>query len=107
MGANVQWGIFSKSIPGRVGYQCSDFWQLLIKENKVIDPNYILNGDNKLKYKRRRMDDSVIDNQFRKFAFTIKDDISGTLPSGWMHPNRPDNVDDIAAETTKKWVIDQ
>jgi len=38
-GENIQWGIFSKSIPGRVGYQCRNFWLSLTREYKAIDPN--------------------------------------------------------------------
>lgn len=27
VGVNGQWGIFSMAIPGRVGYQCSNFYR--------------------------------------------------------------------------------
>ena len=27
LGANVEWGLFAKHIPGRVGYQCSDYYR--------------------------------------------------------------------------------
>jgi len=36
IGVDGKWGIFSKAIPGRVGYQCSNFYRHLI-ENKEIE----------------------------------------------------------------------
>lgn len=50
LGANGQWGIFSMTIPGRVGYQCSNFYRLLIKNKEVIDPNYIIDAKGKIHY---------------------------------------------------------
>eukprot|EP00487_Bulimina_marginata_P000719 TRINITY_DN11437_c0_g1_i1.p1 TRINITY_DN11437_c0_g1~~TRINITY_DN11437_c0_g1_i1.p1 ORF type:complete len:101 (-),score=4.74 TRINITY_DN11437_c0_g1_i1:87-389(-) len=41
-GVNDQWGIFSKSIPGRVGYQCSNYWRGLVKDGDVTDPTIIM-----------------------------------------------------------------
>ncbi|KAF0974775.1 hypothetical protein FDP41_006249 [Naegleria fowleri] len=32
---NFQWGIFSKRIPGRVGYQCSNFYRTLLKSGEI------------------------------------------------------------------------
>eukprot|EP01089_Gocevia_fonbrunei_P018306 TRINITY_DN6153_c0_g1_i2.p1 TRINITY_DN6153_c0_g1~~TRINITY_DN6153_c0_g1_i2.p1 ORF type:complete len:363 (-),score=62.65 TRINITY_DN6153_c0_g1_i2:161-1249(-) len=34
-----QWGIFSKKIPGRVGYQCAAFYRTLVKAGKSKDPH--------------------------------------------------------------------
>ncbi|CAI2184901.1 837_t:CDS:10 [Funneliformis geosporum] len=47
IGADGQWGIFSMSIPGRVGYQCSNFYRLLIETGRVKDPNYVLDEKGK------------------------------------------------------------
>jgi len=44
------WGLFSISIPGRVGYQCSNFYRKLIQDGEIHDPNYIIE-DGKLKFK--------------------------------------------------------
>lgn len=44
-----QWGIFSMAIPGRVGYQCANFYRNLVLEGKIIDPRYQVD-DGKLKY---------------------------------------------------------
>jgi hypothetical protein len=44
VGADGQWGIFSMTIPGRVGYQCSNFYRHLLKSKQIIDPNYIIDG---------------------------------------------------------------
>jgi hypothetical protein len=50
MGANGQWGVFSMVIPGRVGYQCSNYYRQLIETNKIKDPNYVLDEKGKAHY---------------------------------------------------------
>ncbi|KAI9473502.1 MAG: hypothetical protein EXX96DRAFT_488624 [Benjaminiella poitrasii] len=50
LGANGQWGLFSMTIPGRVGYQCSNYYRLLIETKQIIDPNYILDEQGKAHY---------------------------------------------------------
>jgi hypothetical protein len=50
LGVNGQWGIFSKVIPGRVGYQCSNFYRHLIETNEISDPNYTLDEKGKAHY---------------------------------------------------------
>lgn len=36
------------NIPGRVGYQCSNFYRQLIKEGEIRDDNYRVNKEGKL-----------------------------------------------------------
>ena len=87
-GVNDQWGIFSKSIPGRVGYQCSNYWRGLVKEGDVIDPNYYYDGK-KLHFKRHTKQFSI-KLEYRKYAITIKRDISGIWkPLPKKHPLHP------------------
>ncbi|GAB5586588.1 hypothetical protein Unana1_01488 [Umbelopsis nana] len=50
VGANGQWGIFSMAVPGRVGYQCSNFYRLLVETKQIIDPNYVLDEKGKAHY---------------------------------------------------------
>ncbi|CAO3643538.1 unnamed protein product [Cunninghamella echinulata] len=50
VGANSQWGIFSMAIPGRVGYQCSNFYRLLIASGEIHDDNYVLDEKGKARY---------------------------------------------------------
>ncbi|KAK3816036.1 MAG: hypothetical protein J3Q66DRAFT_401235 [Benniella sp.] len=50
IGANGQWGIFSMTIPGRVGYQCSNYYRLLVETNTITDPNYVLDEKGKAHY---------------------------------------------------------
>ncbi|RHZ67009.1 hypothetical protein Glove_303g36 [Diversispora epigaea] len=50
IGSDGQWGIFSMTIPGRVGYQCSNFYRLLIETGRVKDPNYVLDEKGKAHY---------------------------------------------------------
>jgi hypothetical protein len=44
---NGQWGVFSQAIPGRVGYQCSNFYRQLIESGQIKDPNYIVDEKGK------------------------------------------------------------
>ncbi|KAJ3020121.1 hypothetical protein HKX48_001314 [Thoreauomyces humboldtii] len=50
MGADGQWGIFSMAIPGRVGYQCSNFYRALLKSGEVLDENYTTDEKGELRY---------------------------------------------------------
>ncbi|KAJ3280161.1 hypothetical protein HK104_000865 [Borealophlyctis nickersoniae] len=50
MGADGQWGIFSMAIPGRVGYQCSNFYRHLLKTGEIKDPNYLIDEKGNLSY---------------------------------------------------------
>jgi hypothetical protein len=45
-----KWGLFSEAIPGRVGYQCSNFYRLLIMHGEVEDPRYQFDENGKLRY---------------------------------------------------------
>jgi len=88
IGANDQWGIFSKKIPGRVGYQCSNYWRGLVKDGDVLDPNYHYDGK-KLHFKRNTKA-FRISEEYRKFAITIVKDYSKVwtdLPA--KHPKHP------------------
>ncbi|KAJ3161465.1 hypothetical protein HDU86_007247 [Geranomyces michiganensis] len=49
-GADGQWGIFSMAIPGRVGYQCSNFYRGLLKSKQIVDDNYTLDDKGELRY---------------------------------------------------------
>lgn len=40
MGVSGQWGIFSMAIPGRVGYQCANFYRQLLENNEIEDTRY-------------------------------------------------------------------
>ncbi|KAI8814726.1 hypothetical protein BJ742DRAFT_765944 [Cladochytrium replicatum] len=52
VGADGQWGVFSMTIPGRVGYQCSNFYRGLLKRGQITDPNYFLDDQGVLYYKK-------------------------------------------------------
>lgn len=38
-------------IPGRVGYQCSNYYRQLIREGVIIDDNYYIDEKDKLSFK--------------------------------------------------------
>jgi len=54
VGCDGKWGIFSMKIPGRVGYQCSNFYRHLIERKEISDPNYILDQKGKACYLKGR-----------------------------------------------------
>jgi hypothetical protein len=49
---NQKWGVFSMVIPGRVGYQCSNFYRQLVLNGDIKDPAYSVGADGKLKFNR-------------------------------------------------------
>lgn len=63
VGANGQWGIFAMKIPGRVGYQCSNFYRLLVETGEINDPNYVLDEKGKAHY---LFDKKTADGQVEK-----------------------------------------
>ncbi|KAG0164971.1 hypothetical protein DFQ30_009145 [Apophysomyces sp. BC1015] len=44
----ASWGLFSKGIPHRVGYQCMNYYRKLVSDNKIRDESYAM-VDGKLK----------------------------------------------------------
>merc|ERR1719295_502607 len=54
VGVNTHWGTFSKSIKGRVGYQCSNYWRQMMKDGWVKDPNYWIRSDGSFAFKRAK-----------------------------------------------------
>jgi hypothetical protein len=47
------WGLFSRGIPGRVGYQCSTFYRSLIESGELTDSRYIRCDDGRLHHASR------------------------------------------------------
>jgi hypothetical protein len=45
------WGLFAVPMRGRLGYQCSNFYRLLVKDHKVEDDRYEVLPDGKLRFK--------------------------------------------------------
>ena len=60
--ANYEWGTFSISIPGRVGYQCSNYYRSLVKNGVVQDENYMLDdkGELRFNFKNKGFDRTTI-----------------------------------------------
>ncbi|KAI9307857.1 hypothetical protein BJ944DRAFT_148032, partial [Cunninghamella echinulata] len=66
LGANGQWGIFAMEIPGRVGYQCSNFYRLLVQTGEINDPNYVLDDKGKAHYLfDKKSADGTVEKTFR------------------------------------------
>lgn len=49
MGECGQWGIFSMAIPGRVGYQCANFYRQLVANKEIEGNRYLLDENGKYK----------------------------------------------------------
>jgi hypothetical protein len=60
---NTKWGLFSIHIPGRVGYQCSNFYRQLLRSGRIKDPNYVLDatGRPRFLFKNKHGDKGVRD----------------------------------------------
>merc|ERR1712129_290804 len=67
LGVNNEWGVFSKVIPGRVGYVCSNKWTQLQKDGDVKDLNRYKNA--KGEYKMHKNPPNMkISPEFKKYA---------------------------------------
>jgi len=89
LGVNDKWGLFSKAIPGRVGYVCSNRWTKLMKDGAVKDLNRYKNAEGKWKFHRNTKTNRISD-EFRKYAFTVVKDPSGTFKHcPQRHPKHP------------------
>ncbi|KAL6049119.1 Histone-lysine N-methyltransferase, variant 2 [Balamuthia mandrillaris] len=45
-----QWGLFSRSIPGRVGYQCSNYYRLLVQRGELQSSSYVKDDEGQIHY---------------------------------------------------------
>lgn len=94
VGANGQWGIFSTAIPGRVGYQCSNFYRLLIETRQIHDPNYVLDEKGKAHFLfDKKSSDGRVEKTFRthsphKFASLSLNSSSGSEEGEMLPPKR-------------------
>ncbi|KAJ2746406.1 hypothetical protein GGI20_001402 [Coemansia sp. BCRC 34301] len=69
IGANGQWGIFSMTISGRVGYQCSNYYRYLVENRLINDPNYVLDEKGKAHFlftTKKKNPDGTAMRVFRK-----------------------------------------
>jgi len=53
------WGMFSLAIPGRVGYQCSNFYRKLVESGEIYDSAYVKGEGGKLHHISRIHDGKV------------------------------------------------
>ena len=65
------------NIPGRVGYQCSNFYRQLIKEGEIKDENYSFDKDGKLvfKFRDRRGHSTLVKQNTRRRLYSDDEDI--------------------------------
>jgi hypothetical protein len=53
------WGLFSRAIPGRVGYQCSNFYRALLLSGELKDSQYVHGEDGRLHHTSHIRDGQV------------------------------------------------
>merc|ERR1719461_2664981 len=87
VGVNMHWGKFSMKIPGRVGYQCSNYWRQMMKDQWVKDPNYWIRADGSFAFKRAKK--GSVPDAIRKYSFVVLKDPSKVFDSPGYHPKRP------------------
>jgi hypothetical protein len=63
---SCDWGSFSLAIPGRVGYQCSNFYRKLVEAGELTDSRYIIGTDGKLHHTTRIHDTPRKEKTVRK-----------------------------------------
>ncbi|KAK4513904.1 Phosphomannomutase 1 [Mucor velutinosus] len=78
VGSKGQWGIFAMKIPGRVGYQCSNYYRLLVETNQIQDPNYVVDENGKAHY---LFDKKKVDGSTEKTIRTYSKHGAATLSS--------------------------
>ena len=94
-GVNGQWGIFSKTIPSRVGYSCQQYWQRLIRMRCVEDMNYVWVGAKKWIWKWNNGIGKDIKElqQCKRYGFKVimdKDETGVWKDDPKQHANYPD-----------------
>ena len=74
---DYKWGMFSKSIPGKVGYQCSNYYRTLIKSGEVEDSNYMTDEKGELRF------------NFKNKGFERKNKDTGVSEIVTIKPRKP------------------
>jgi hypothetical protein len=69
------WGLFSRTIPGRVGYQCSNFYRALLESGEMQDSRYVRGSDGRLHHTSRQARETS--SCPRKSRKSRSDDIDG------------------------------
>ncbi|KAI7903521.1 uncharacterized protein BX663DRAFT_551243 [Cokeromyces recurvatus] len=106
MGANSQWGLFSIAIPGRVGYQCSNYYRFMIESGQIEDPNYILDEKGKAHYLfDKKTKDGGIEKILRKHSkHESKKSIEISTVKAVSKQNEDDNDDDYTSNNNKRTI---
>ena len=63
------------NIPGRVGYQCSNYYRQLIKEGVIHDDNYVFDNSGKLvfKFRDKRGNSTLVRKNSKRKRFSSDD----------------------------------
>ncbi|ORX68667.1 hypothetical protein DL89DRAFT_236482 [Linderina pennispora] len=107
IGANGQWGVFSMTIPGRVGYQCSNYYRYLVENRLIHDPNYVLDEKGKAHYlftTKKKNPDGTAMRVFRKHKkpHAINNDAAGKSSGGTADASPTPASSTTASASTRK-----
>jgi len=88
MGANYRWGVFSKDIPGRVGYTVAQKYRRLLQSGAIWDVNHLWCGGNKFSSIRKSDCNNPDDyNQNNRYGFIVIHDETGVFKkTPCVHP---------------------
>ncbi|CAJ0754918.1 5898_t:CDS:10 [Entrophospora sp. SA101] len=101
LGNECQWGIFSMAIPGRVGYQCSNFYRYLIESGRIKDPNYVIGKNGKAQYLFKSMNKRTTEKEemirkHSKHESRVRKSKTSNIPESHVCPKREKSTKSFA-----------
>ena len=85
---NGDWGLFSLSIPGRVGYQCSNFYRKLVEAGEIHDSRYIKGADGSIHHLSRMHDGKIASKAKKQTKFKQTKKYTKTVTTRIVDPSR-------------------
>nr|CAG8474996.1 8066_t:CDS:10 [Entrophospora candida] len=112
LGNECQWGIFSMAIPGRVGYQCSNFYRYLIESGRIKDPNYVIGKNGKAQYLFKSMNKRTTEKEemirkHSKHESRVKKSKTSNIPESHVLKSQQQDLMQGVAGTDDVDVIEQ
>ncbi|KAL9541823.1 hypothetical protein PS6_010123 [Mucor atramentarius] len=101
MGTEGQWGLFSKGIPGRVGYQCSNYYRFLIETKQLQDGNYVIAPNGKPLYTfEKKLQDGTTEKRLRTHNKSLNQSYYASGSDAALSDTNP--TDDKLKKSTKR-----
>jgi len=86
-GVDYRWGLLSMQMPGRVGYQCSNYYRKLVQDGALKDPNYVIE-EGKLKFLRSADKEALLGNAASRPKKKKQAKVRSALPTMANAPQR-------------------